>query len=99
MKLRFAVPGLLFCLAALAAGQSKQQLLTGCLDEQDGQYVLLDEQMLKIVNLESAGPDQEVFAKHLGHKVLVKGTQPPEKKGTFKVTAIEQIAGNCAPSK
>ena len=99
MKLRFALPGILLCLAAQAAGQSNQKSLTGCLDEQGGQYVLLDDQMLKIVNLESAGPDKEVFAKHLGHKVRVKGTQPSEKKGAFKVTSIEQVSANCEPSK
>jgi len=99
MKLSFVVPGILFCLAAQATGQSTQQSLTGCVDEQDGLYVLLDDQMLKIVNLVSAGSDKEVFAKHLGHKVQVKGTQSSENKGTVKVTSIEQVSGNCAPAK
>ncbi len=48
--------------------------MTGCVDEQFGQYILLDGQMQKIINLQSAGPEKDVFAKYVGHKVEVRGT-------------------------
>jgi len=62
--------------------------LTGCVDEQFGQYVLLDNQMAKITSLQSAGPEKEVFAKYLGHKVQVRGTRTSGPKATFTVTGI-----------
>ena len=76
-----------------------QQSLTGCIDEQDGHYVLLDDQMAKVASLKSAGSDQEVFAKHLGRKVQVSGTKSSEPEGTFKVTTIARVNGNCGPAK
>lgn len=112
MKFQVVLLGVLFCLAAQAGGKPSQgaptqnksgsraqQSLTGCMDEQDGQYVLLDDQMLKITSLQSASSDKEVFAKHLGHKVQVTGTKSSEQKGTFKVTGIEQVEGNCGQAK
>ena len=101
MKLQVLLLGVLFGLAAQAASKPgkaaprAQQTLTGCIDEQAGQYVLLDDQMVKIANLQSAGADKEVFAKHLGHKVRVTGMQPSGQKGTFRVTGIEPVSGRC----
>jgi hypothetical protein len=111
MKFQVVLLGVLFCLAAPAAGIPNQgvatdksvsrapQSLTGCVDEQGGQYVLLNDQMRKIASLQPAGPDKEVFAKHLGRRVRVKGTQSSEPKGTFKVTGIERLPGNCGQVK
>jgi len=111
MKVRVILLGVLFCLAAQAVGKpgqgapatksvpAAQQSLTGCIDEQYGQYVLLDDQMLKITNLQPAGSDKEVFAKYLGHKVQVRGTKSSGPKGAFTVTGIEQIADNCGQAK
>jgi hypothetical protein len=78
-----------------------QQSLTGCVDEQDGKYVLLDDHMLeKLANLEAANAgDEDVFAKHVGHKVTIKGTKPSEPDGKFKVTSIEDISTVCAPAQ
>jgi len=50
--------------------------------------VLLDNQMAKITSLQSAGPEKEVFAKYLGHKVQVRGTRTSGPKATFTVTGI-----------
>jgi len=77
-----------------------QQSLTGCVDEQDGNYVLLDDRMLnKLANLESAiARNEDVFAKYVGHKVTVKGNQSSEPEGKFKVASIEDIAAVCAPA-
>jgi hypothetical protein len=112
MKFRVVLMGVLFCLAVQAAGKpdqsapapnkaspAAQQTLTGCIDEQDGHYVLLDDLMLKITGLQSAGTDQEVFAKHLGSKVQVKGTRSSGQNSIFKVTRIEHVAGNCGQAK
>jgi hypothetical protein len=111
MKFQVVMLGVLFCLAADVAGQpnqggptskpvsAAQQSLTGCIDEQFGQYVLLDGQMLRMARLQSAGPNQDVFAKYLGHKVQVNGARSSGPKGVFTVTGIEQIADNCAPAK
>jgi hypothetical protein len=78
-----------------------QQSLTGCVDERDGRYVLLDDQMLhKIADLQSVGAEPEaVFAKHLGHKVIVKGSKSSEQENpVFRVTSIEEVSGVCAPA-
>ena len=111
MQFRIAILGVLFCLAAQAAnvpGQSAQtsktapqaqQFLTGCVAQQAGQFVLLDDQMLRITSLQVAGTDQDTFAKYLGHKVQVTGTRASGQKGTFKVTGIKQIADNCSQAK
>ena len=112
MKFQIVLLGIFFCLAAQAASKPGQdaptpgqsapkasQSLTGCVDEQDGQYILLDNQMLKIANLQSEGSDQEVFAKHLGRMVKVKGTKSAGQEGTFTVTSIEPIPGNCGQAK
>ena len=112
MKVRIVLLGVLFCMAANMAGQpgrsiptSKfvpvaQQSLTGCIDEQFGQYILLDGQMQKIVNLQSAGPEKEIFAKYVGHKVEVRGTRSSGMKtATFIVTGIAKIADMCGQAK
>jgi hypothetical protein len=112
MKVGIVLLGVLFCMAANIAGQPSrsvstskfvpvaQQSLTGCIDEQFGQYILLDGEMQKIVNLQSAGPEKEIFAKYLGHKVEVRGTRSSGlKPATFMVTGIAQIAGMCGQAK
>jgi hypothetical protein len=104
MKFRLAVLGVTICLAAQAAGQqgvpnksdsSKEQRLTGCVDEQGGHYVLIDDQMQKITDLQSSGSDDAWFARYMGHEVRVRGTQSSAQQGTFKVTGIEQISDSC----
>jgi hypothetical protein len=112
MKVRIVLLGVLFCMAANMAGQPSrsapastfvpvaQRSLTGCIDEQFGQYVLLDGQMQKIVNLQSAGPKKEVFAKYVGHKVEVRGTRSSGlKTAAFIVAGIVQIADMCGQAK
>src|SRR5690242_7740962 len=49
--------------------------MTGCVDEQEGRYVLVDDRSLApIANLEAEGFPTEGFAKHVGNKVTVRGT-------------------------
>ena len=109
MRFQITVLALFFCLAAQAASKPRpgvsesaskaQQSLTGCIDEQDGQYVLLDGRMVKIASLQSASPDNEVFAKHLGRRVRVTGSRYAGQKGAFHVTRIEQMPGTCGQAK
>lgn len=75
--------------------------LTGCVDEQDGRYILTDDRELTpIANLEADGFPQEGFAKHLGQKVTVRGTSSPgDPRPTFKVRSIKTISETCAPPK
>ena len=75
--------------------------LTGCVDEKEGRYVLVDDRNLDLVAvLEADGFPTESFAKHVGHKVTVKGTSSP---GTtypvFKVRSIETLSDTCAPTQ
>ena len=111
MKLRIVLLGVIIGLAAQAADKPKQgaqptqsaskdqKSMVGCIDEKDGQYILLDDQMVKITSLRSAGSDKEVFAKHLGRRVQVSGTQLSEQEGAFRVTSIKEEAGNCGQAK
>jgi len=75
--------------------------LTGCVDEQEGNYVLLsDRTMNPIANLQADGFPKEGFAKHVGHKVTVRGTSNTQ--GTlplFKVRTIETVSDTCAPQR
>lgn len=111
MKFQIILLGVLFCLAADVAGQPSQgapttksvpvaqQSLTGCIDEQFGQYILLDGLMRKITGLQSAGPNNDVFAKYVGHEVEVKGTRSSAPKATFTVSGIVQTSDKCGPAK
>jgi hypothetical protein len=87
-----------------SAPQSKgnrQQSLTGCVDEQDGNYVLLDDKMeKKLADLEAVGASNEAFfAKHLGHIVTVKGRTSSEQDSKFRVSSVEDLAPVCAPGQ
>ena len=81
--------------------QSKPQTssLTGCVDEQDGHYVLVDERTLTpIASLEADGFPTEGFAKHMGHKVTVRGISSSETgRPVFKVRSVDTISDTCAP--
>jgi hypothetical protein len=76
----------------------KNASLTGCVDEQDGHYVLVDERTLTpIANLEADGFPLETFAKHLGHKVTVRGISSSGiGRPIFKVRSIDTISDACA---
>lgn len=75
--------------------------MTGCVDEQEGNYVLLsDRTMNPIANLEADGFPREAFAKHVGHKVTVRGTSNPQGAlPLFKVKAIETVSETCQPQR
>ena len=71
--------------------------MTGCIDQQEGQYVLIDDRTRgTIASLEAEGFETEGFAKHVGHKVTVRGTSiPGSAVPTFRVRSIETISDTC----
>jgi len=73
--------------------------MTGCIDQQQGQYVLVDEKGLKrIADLEAEGFPVEGFAKYVGHKVIVRGTRiAGDKQPRFRVRTVETVSDTCAP--
>jgi hypothetical protein len=72
--------------------------MTGCLDEQEGQWVLVSDQTMTVIaNLAADGFPTEGFAKHMGHKVTVRGTSSSDgPRPLFKVRSIETISETCA---
>ena len=72
--------------------------LTGCIDEQDGLWVILNDQTRSILaKLLADGFPTEGFAKYLGHKVTVRGTSSSDGPGTqFKVRQIQTISETCS---
>jgi hypothetical protein len=83
------------------AKKSSSTSLTGCVDQQDGQYVLIDDRTTGVIAiLEAAGFPQEGFAMHLGHKVTVKGTSSSkEGRSVFQVRSVEKVSDVCAPQQ
>ena len=73
--------------------------LTGCVDEQQGHYVLVDESNLNLIaDLVADGFPTEGFAKHVGHKVTVRGTSNSDGAHTvLKVRSIAMLSEICAP--
>ncbi|MCU1234153.1 MAG: hypothetical protein JWP63_2120 [Candidatus Solibacter sp.] len=75
--------------------------LTGCVDQQDGQYVLVDERNREaIADLIAEGFPTEGFAKHVGHKVTIRGTSSTGGTRTvMKVRSIETVSETCGPQE
>jgi hypothetical protein len=72
--------------------------MTGCVDQQDGRFVLIHDQTRSaLANLEAEGFPEEGFAKHVGHKVTVRGTSSPAgtERPLFKVRSIEPVSESC----
>ena len=74
--------------------------LTGCVDQLEGQYVLVDDHDLNkvIASLQAEGFPVEGFAKHVGQKVTLRGVSTSgEARPVFKVRNIETVSETCAP--
>lgn len=73
--------------------------LTGCIDEHEGHYVMISDRTRDpIANLEAEGFETEGFAKHVGHKVTVRGTSNPGSTiPLFRVRSIETVSETCEP--
>jgi len=72
--------------------------LTGCVDEQEGKWVLVNDQTMAVIaNLAADGFPTEAFAKFMGHKVNVRGTASSGgSSSTFRVREIKSISDTCA---
>jgi hypothetical protein len=81
--------------------KARMDSLTGCIDQQDGRYVLVNDHTLSpVAVLEADGFATEGFAKHMGHKVTVRGVSSPAGAvPIFKVRGIETISDICAPQQ
>ena len=81
--------------------KSQSASMTGCVDEQNGRYVLTNDTDLALIAiLEADGFPTEAFAKHLGHKVTVRGTViPGGTQPTFKVRSVAAVSDTCSPSQ
>src|SRR5690349_19743048 len=73
--------------------KDKSASMTGCVDEQEGRYVLVDDHSLaRIADLEADGFPNEGFAKHMGHKVTVRGISTTNgTRPLFKVRTVETL--------
>jgi len=82
-----------------AKQEQKTVSMTGCVDEQEGHYVLVDDHSLaRIADLEADGFPTEGFAKHMGHKVTVRGMSTSNgARSLFKVRTVETLSDTCAP--
>ena len=80
-------------------GGGSRTVMTGCVDEDNGIYVLADDRSLqRIAELRAVGFDPEGFAKFLGNKVRVQGEKSSSTPTpVLKVRSIEKIADVCAP--
>lgn len=73
--------------------------MTGCVDEQDGRYVLVDDRtLIPAADLVAEGFPTEGFAKYMGHKVTVRGASSSGgARPVFRVRSIETVSDTCAP--
>jgi len=80
------------------AGESS---MTGCVDQQEGHYVLVDDRNLKpVASLEAQGFPQEGFAKYMGNKITVRGTvKSSGSQPVFSVRRIEKVSEQCSGSQ
>ena len=67
--------------------------LTGCVDERDGQYVLTNDTNLQpTARLKpAAGSPEDNFARHMGHKVNVRGML--SKEDPLPIMTVESSGG------
>lgn len=73
------------------------QSVTGCVDEQNGHYVLRDVQTSQLIALQPTGTDSnDSFARFVGHQAEASGTMSA---GTLKVAHIGQVADMCPIGK
>jgi hypothetical protein len=79
------------------AQTSVSQTLIGCVDQQNGQYVMRDEQTSQIINLSPTGTDSDTaFARFLGHKAQASGAKSGN---SMRVTQIHQVADMCGTGR
>jgi len=82
---------------------AKTQVITGCLDEKPGIYVLrTDTDLKEIAQLEPVGFEKQLFARFVGHRVSVSGTliestEPPTLR-VSSIASVKDISETCTPA-
>jgi len=79
----------------------KETTLTGCVDEQNGQYLLISDRTREpIADLVADGFPTEGFARHLGHTVTIRGTVNSESvRPVFRVRGVQAVSDTCGPQE
>jgi hypothetical protein len=82
-----------------ARRNSGETTLTGCVDQKDGQYVLTEDTTLRtIAELRAASSNQDSFARHLGHRVTVRGELVSDGgRPWMRVRSLETVSQSCTP--
>jgi hypothetical protein len=77
-----------------------QTSLSGCIDQQEGRYVLIDDRTMNpVADLDADGFPTEGFAKYMGHKVTLRGiSNPGSIRPVFKVRSVQTNSETCVPS-
>jgi hypothetical protein len=97
--------GILFLAVCVQAqtGETRKpgkESLTGCVDERDGQYVLTNDTNLQTVaRLQpEAGTADDNFARHVGHKVTVRGklSREDDTPPVMTVQSVAPVSDTCA---
>ena len=79
------------------ASAGTAQSITGCVDEQNGHYVLRDVKTDQLIRLQSSGMDADNdFARFVGHQAQADGTLS---SGALMVSHIGQVADMCPVGK
>jgi hypothetical protein len=68
----------------------------GCVDQQGSHYVMRDIETSQIIALQAPGPEDEWFARYVGHQVEASGDKS---SSTLKVASIHQTADMCGTGK
>lgn len=78
-----------------AAGSSS---LTGCVDQRPGGYILIEPvERKEIAELQPVAFEKEGLAKHLGHKVSVRGKLERDgERAIMKVQSVQHISETCS---
>jgi len=82
-------------------GPAAKVSLTGCVDEHDGEFVLTNDTTLEpTVRLQpAAGSPADNFARHMGHKVTVRGKLSKEEPiPIMTVESLKVVSQTCAPA-
>ncbi len=79
--------------------KNRADSMTGCIDQQDGRYVLINEKSRGVIaDLQAEGFETEGFAKYVGQKVTVRGTRnPATDRPLFRVRTVEVVSESCEP--
>jgi len=73
--------------------------LTGCVDEREGKYVLTNDTNLEpTARLQpAAGSPEDNFARHMGHKVTVRGTlSKADPLPIMTVESVDTVSQTCS---